>query len=303
MPPGSARAASPGRRRARPPATSRCCARPAGTVLQHGGLPPPIPLAGSGRPVLSLTGACGLPRPGVPGALGVLRTSMGGSRRPCPLALPGRPALARVGPGRLPRPGVARCPVRYCAPAWGAPAPHSPWPGRPPSAVPDRGLRPATSPCSWGPALPRGGLPPPSPVPGPGRPASCRARPPSPVRRDSSRLPATTRCCRRPGSAGLARPASPGLRPSPVPVRPARSRCSAGPGRTGRARLPASLALARLAGLLAPAGSAHTDRVRTGPGRAGLPSARFPVGTAGWPDPNPPGRTARPVLARVGRCL
>ena len=179
----------------------------------------------------------------------------------------------------------------YCAPAWGAPAPHSPWPRH-------------------------GGHPPPIP-PGPARPASCPACPPSPVRAGLLRPPAMTRCCTRPGSAALGRPASPGLRPSLVPVRPAKSRCSWGPGRTDRgrtglqrgglqrpippgpgrtvlqhgglppprhpgsgpgpkrARPPASRRCSRPPGrtLPAPAGSAHTDRVRTGPARTGL---RFP---------------------------
>ena len=215
MPPG------PGRRRARPPATSRCCAHPGGTVLRPGGLPPPMP------------------------------------------------------PGRVPPPSAA---------------------------VLDPGLRPATTRCSWDPVLPSGGRPPPSLVPGPGRPASCPARPPSPDRPPSLvpgragllRPPATTQCCSRPGSAGRARPASPGLRPSLLPVRPATSRCSAGPGCTvlqhgglpppippGRGAWPCPGPCSPGRILLTPAGSAHKNRVPSVLALAVLPGC--------------------PVLARIAR--
>ena len=257
---GPGPAASPGRARVRP-ATSRCCARPAGTVPQHGGLPPPIPP--------------GPPRGGLP-----------------PPMTPGRVHPARIVPDRGPRPARTRC-------SWGLDriglAP-------PPRAVPDRGPQPARTRCwrtSGRTVLQHGGLPPPIP-PGPARPASCPTCPPSPVRAGLLRPPARTRCCTRPGSAALGRPASPGLRPSLVPVRPAKSPCSWGPGRTDhgrtglqrgglprpmhpgsgpgprRARPPASRRCSRPPGrtLPAPAGSAHTDRARTGPARTGL---RFPL--------------------------
>ena len=227
--------------------------------------------------------------------------------------LPGLVPLPSAVPDRGPRPATTRC-------SWGRdravllhgglpppiplgrrpevlPPPMFPGLVPPPSAVPDRGLRPATTRCFWGPdriARPR--------------PASCRARPanpdsvpgpaprPSPDRTGRLRPPAMSRCCRRQGSAGLARRASPGRPSSPVlPVRPATSRCSSGPGCTGRgrtarrpgglplprcpdrpspapspARPPASRRCSRPRGrtLPAPARSARTDRVRTVPGQA-----------------------------------
>ena len=186
--PGPGPAASPGRARARP-ATSRCCARPAGTVPQHGGLPPPMPP--------------GPPRGGLP-----------------PPMTPGRVHPARIVPDRGPRPARTRAPGVLTVLAW----------PRRPAAVPDRGPRPARTRCletSGRTVLQHGGLPPPIP-PGPARPASCPTCPPSPVRAGLLRPPAMTRCCTRPGSAALGRPASPGLRPSLVQVRPAKSRCSCG---------------------------------------------------------------------------
>ena len=245
FPPGPGPAASPDRGQERP-ATSRCCARRAGTVPRHAGPPPPMP----------------------PG------------RIPPPRAAPVRDR------GRLP----ARNPcswgrARTVFPHGGLPPPILPGLVPPPTAVPDRSPRPATTRCSWGlgrTVLLPAGLPPPIP-PGPARLASCRARPPSSVPAGLLRLPATIRCCRRPGSAGLVRPASPGLRPSPVPVRPARSRCSSGPGCTGRARTARQHGPARPArpGLLVPAGSAHAGRVRTVLQHGGLPH----------PIPPGPGRT------------
>ena len=243
--PGPDPVASPDRGQERP-ATSRCCARPGGTVPRPEGLPPPI--------------------------------------------LPGRippPTAVRVR-DRGPRPATTPCSwgrARAVLPPGGLPPPILPDLVPPPSAVPVRSPRPATTRCSWGLGrrahLP-GGLPPPTP-PDPARPASCPARPPSPAPAGFLPLPARTRCCRRPGSAGLVRPASPGLRPSLFPVLPARSRCSSGPGCTGRARTARQHGPGRLGrpDLLVPAGSAHTGRVRAAPRHGGLRS----------PIPPGPGRT------------
>ena len=261
-PPGSGSAASPDRGQGRP-ATSRCCARPAGTVHLDGGLPPPIP------PGLRPAG------------------------RPLPRAVPGR--------GRPP----ARNPCSWGRARIGLIPP--------PRAVPDRSPQPATTRCSWGPErkiLRPGGLPPPRPPgllaagfppprpPDPARPASCRARPPSPVPAGLLPLPATTPCCGRPGSADHARPPSPGSRSSLVPARPARSRCSSGPGRTGPARAARRPGPGRPAPL-APARSARTGQARTVPQRGVLPPPMPPGLLAGRrPRPMPPGPGP---AARTGR--
>jgi len=185
---------------------------------------------------------------------------------------------------RDPRPARNPCSwgrARAVFPNGGLPPPIPPGLVPPPRAVPerDRGLPPATTRCSWGRGrrvLLRGRLLPPT-APNPARPASCPARRPSLVPAGLLPLPARTQCCRRPGSAGLARPPSPGLRPSLVPVRLARSRCSSGSGCTARARTARRHGPGR-PGLLVPAGSAHTGRVRTVLLHGGLPP------------PIPPGR-------------
>ena len=195
VPPPSAAVLDPGLR----PATTRCSWDP---VLPCGGHPPPI--------------LPGLPQAELPLPM------------PPELQVGGRPPPMPPGPARARPPATSRCcvhPGRLLRPGLDPAALPPGRVPRPSAAVLDPGLRPATTRCSWGPVLPCGGRPPPSLVPGPGRPASCRA--------GLLRPPATTQCCRRPGSAGRARPASPGLRPSLLPVRPATSRCSAGPGCTG----------------------------------------------------------------------
>ena len=246
MPPG--RAASPGLRRARPSATSRCCLHPGGTVLQHGPGRVPRPSAAVLDPGLRpATTRCswdpvlpcgGHPPPILPGL----------PQAELPLPIPpelqvgGRPPPMPPGLRRARPPATSRCCVHPgLSPAWVDPPPMPPGRvPRPSAAVLDPGLRPATTRCSWDPVLPCGGRPPPSLVPGPGRPASagrdssgCLPRPSAVAARVRLAVPARPALASGPAcSRGLPRAGVPrvlavlcsGMWGLPLPILPGRGR-------------------------------------------------------------------------------
>jgi hypothetical protein len=194
-------------------------------------------------------------------------------------------------------PAVARRPATSRSCERLAPAPQ-------PRTGPAAARRLAMSPCS-------SGLEPVAPDPPPSlalvqgwRPAMSRdvRSPPSKPAPDLDQPPARSRC-----SAGFGRTApdrspkaaeDPGRPPSPVPARPARSPCSAGLGRTAPGRPPNSDQDRRLRPAMTrcSAGAGETPRRPAGPPRTG------PARTAG-PARSDLARTADPArsdLARTG---